>query len=141
MKSYDAMATIAASSDVVWSILTDRARYAEWDSGVERVEGSIASGGTIKVFSRDAPDKAFPVKVAEFAPSRRMIWEGGLPLGLFKVVWSFTLTPQDGGITLFTMREVFSGPLLPLIWRSMPDIGPSFQQFARGLKAEAERQG
>jgi hypothetical protein len=29
--------------------------------------------------------------------------------------------------------------MLPLIWRSMPDLGPSFEQFARGLKARAEQ--
>ena len=36
------------------------------------------------------------------------------------------------------MREEFSGPLLPLIWRSMPDMNPSFRQFAQGLKQRAE---
>jgi hypothetical protein len=25
-----------------------------------------------------------------------------------------------------------------VIWRSMPDLGPSFERFARGLKARAE---
>jgi hypothetical protein len=25
-----------------------------------------------------------------------------------------------------------------MIWRTMPDLGPSFEQFARGLKARAE---
>jgi hypothetical protein len=32
-----------------------------------------------------------------------------------------------------------TGPLLGMMWRSMPDHGPSFSQFARGLKARAER--
>jgi hypothetical protein len=32
-----------------------------------------------------------------------------------------------------------TGPILPLIWRSMPDLGPSFRQFADGLKEHAER--
>ncbi|HET7049969.1 MAG TPA: hypothetical protein VFI54_17025 [Solirubrobacteraceae bacterium] len=27
---------------------------------------------------------------------------------------------------------------LGLIWRSMPDLGPSFEKFARGLKERAE---
>ena len=31
------------------------------------------------------------------------------------------------------------GDLLPLIWRSMPDLGPSFRQFADGLKERADR--
>ena len=36
------------------------------------------------------------------------------------------------------MREEYTGLLLSLIWRSMPDLGPSFQQFAAGLKKRAE---
>ena len=50
---------------------------------------------------------------------------------------TFTLVP-DGNRTRFTMREEYSGPLLPLIGRTIPDLQPSFDQFARGLKARAE---
>jgi hypothetical protein len=28
--------------------------------------------------------------------------------------------------------------MLGLIWRSMPDLGPSFEKFARGLKQRTE---
>ena len=139
MKSYDASATIQASPDAIWTILTDAARYSQWDSGVVRVEGRIAPGETIKVVSSANPGRAFPVKVAEFRPGQRMVWSGGMPLGLFKGVRTFTLTPQGNGATSFTMREEYTGPMLPMIWRSMPDLGPSFKQFAAGLKAEAER--
>ncbi len=62
-----------------------------------------------------------------------------MPLGLFKGVRTFSLSPQEAGVTRFDMREEYTGPLLPLIWRSMPDLGPSFEQFASGLKARAER--
>jgi hypothetical protein len=51
---------------------------------------------------------------------------------------TFTLAPGSDGTTRF-MREEYTGPLLPLIWRSMPDLGPSFRQFANGLKERAER--
>jgi hypothetical protein len=40
--------------------------------------------------------------------------------------------------TRFEMREEFTGPLLPLIWRMMPDMNDSFRQFASGLKERAE---
>jgi hypothetical protein len=33
----------------------------------------------------------------------------------------------------FRLSE-YIGPLLPMIWRSIPDFGPSFEQFASGLK-------
>jgi hypothetical protein len=139
MKSYDATVEIQASPDAIWAILTDAPGYQAWDSGIERVEGSIAPGERIKVLSKANPGRAFPVKVAEFTPGQRMTWSGGMPLGLFKGVRTFTLAPGSDGATRFTMREEYTGPLLPLIWRSMPDLGPSFRQFANGLKRRAER--
>jgi len=31
------------------------------------------------------------------------------------------------------------GPLLSMMWCSMPDLGPSFAQFANGLKQRVEQ--
>jgi hypothetical protein len=139
MKSYEAAALIEAPPDAVWGILTDAPGLSRWDSGIERVEGRIAPGETIKVFSKVSPGRAFPVKVKDFAPGRGMRWSGGMPLGLFKGERTFTLAPQgDGRSTQFSMREEYTGPLLGMMWKSMPDLGPSFKQFASGLKREAE---
>jgi hypothetical protein len=137
MKSYDASAVINAAPDTIWAILTDAAGYQSWDSGVVRIEGRIAPGEKIKVYSEVNPGRAFPVRVDEFRPAERMRWTGGAPLGLFRGVRTFTLAPE-GSATRFTMREEYTGPLLPLIWRTIPDLGPSFEQFAAGLKARAE---
>ncbi len=103
---------------------------------VERVEGRLAEGEKIKVYSEANPGRAFPVKVAELT-SGQMTWSGGMPLGLFKGVRTYRVVPE-GDRTRFTMREEYTGPLLPLIWRSMPDLQPSFDKFARGLKARVE---
>jgi hypothetical protein len=138
MKSFQAKTTIAADPADIWTVLTDGPGYTQWASGVRSVEGQIAPGQRIKVVSEANPGRTFPVRVTEFEPGRRMTWTGGMPLGLFKGVRTFTLDP-DGERTAFTLREEYSGPLLPLIWRSIPDLGPSFQQFADGLKERAER--
>ncbi len=137
MKAYEATATIDAPPDTVWTILTDGGAYTRWDSGVRSLEGRIAPGEKLKVTSEANPKRAFPVKVTAFEPGRGMTWTGGMPLGLFKGVRTFSLVP-DGNRTRFEMREEYSGPLLPLIGRSMPDLQPSFDQFARGLKTRAE---
>ncbi|MFW2340167.1 MAG: SRPBCC family protein [Acidimicrobiia bacterium] len=137
MKGYDVARTIEAASQQVWDILTDAAGYTSWDSGVVRVEGTIAAGSKIKVFSEISPGRAFPVKVSLDAP-RQMVWTGGMPLGLFKGVRTFTLSSSNDGQTDFRMQEEFTGPLLKLIWRTMPDLTDSFEQFASGLKQEAE---
>ena len=70
-----------------------------------------------------------------------MTWTGGMPLGLFKGVRTYELDPAGDGVVHFKMREEYTGPMLPMIWRSIPDLGPSFQEFARSLKAAAENGG
>jgi hypothetical protein len=62
----------------------------------------------------------------------------GTPLGLFKGVRTFTLSPAGDGRTHFRVREEYTGPLLGMMWRSMPDLGPSFDKFAEGLKRRVE---
>jgi hypothetical protein len=135
---YRATADIDADPQRIWAILIDGSSYADWDSGLVRLEGRVAPGEKLKLYPEINPDRGFPVKVTGFEPNRSMTWTGGMPLGLFKGVRTFTLTPADDGATRFEMHERFGGPLLPLIGRTLPDFGPSFEQFARGLKARAE---
>ncbi len=136
---FTATANIQASPDKIWAILTDAPNYPEWDPHVERIEGTIAQGEQIKAFTKFSPDRAFPAKVTEFVPEKSMTWSGGMPLGLFKGVRTFTLESQADGSIQFTLREVFSGLLLPLIGRTIPDLNPVFHDFAQGLKAHAEK--
>jgi hypothetical protein len=138
MKAFEASALIEAEPEVIWAILTDAPGYPTWVSGVDRVVGRIAPGEKITVRAQVAPGRAFPVEVIEFSPGRRMVWAGGMPLGLFKGIRTFTLAPQATSTTTFTMREEYSGPLAPLITRSIPDLNPSFERFASGLKRRAE---
>ena len=119
-------------------MLADGATWPSWDSGVDAVEGSIEPGQTIKIRSQAAPGRAFPVKVTRFEPPAHLRFSGGMPLGLFRGVRTYEVSPGGDGQVTFRMREEYAGPLLPLIWRSMPDLGPSFQQFARGLKQRVE---
>lgn len=138
MHFYEASSTIAASPDAIWTILTDADGYPSWDSGIDKVEGTVAPGEHITVHATVNPGRAFPLKVSEFEPGKSMTWTGGMPLGLFVGVRTFTLTPNDDGTTEFHVREEYHGPMVALIWGSIPDLAPSFAQFANGLKAKAE---
>jgi hypothetical protein len=141
MKFYEASVRIAASPEAIWAILTDAPGLSTFDSGIQRIEGRIAPGETITVHSEANPGRAFPVKVVEFTPVRSMRWSGGMPLGLFKGERTFTLAPQPDGTTQVKVREEYTGPLLPMMWRSMPDLQPSFDKFTSGLKRRAEQSG
>jgi uncharacterized protein YndB with AHSA1/START domain len=140
MRYYETSSVIAASPERVWSVLSDGAAWPTWDSGVEGVDGRLAPGEKVTIRSSAAPGRAFPVRVTSMDPPHRLEFTGGMPLGLFRGVRTYTLTPHDEG-TLFRMREEYSGPLLGPIWRSMPDLQPSFDRFATGLKARVESGG
>lgn len=141
MKTFSVKTRINASSEAIWSILTDAPRYTEWDPGMEKTEGRIGPGEKFKVFTKASPGRAFVITVTEFEPNRAMTWTSGMPLGLFKGERTFRLTPQPDGQTEFSMQEVFSGLMLPLIGRSLPDFNPIFEQFAAALKRRAESGG
>jgi uncharacterized protein YndB with AHSA1/START domain len=137
VKHYEATAQIAAPAAAVWEVLIDGNRWQSWDSGVTEVDGRIEPGAKVTIRSEATPGRAFPVKVTAFEAPHRLEFSGGMPLGLFRGVRSYTLTPAAGGTT-FRMREEYTGPLLGLIWRSMPDLQPSFDRFAEGLRRRVE---
>jgi hypothetical protein len=139
MHCYETEIDIAATPDTVWAILTDAGAYASWNSAVDRIEGTIEPGATVTVYTSADPEHAYPVKVSTFEAPRKLVWGGGMPLGLFKGVRTFDLEPgEDSTVTKFKMREEYTGPMLGMIWKQMPDLGPAFEEFARSLKTRAE---
>ena len=139
MKSFAASITIRARAETVWALLTDAVGYPQWNSTVEKIDGRIEAGEKVIVHAKATPGRAFPLRVTEFVPPRRMVWTGGMPLGLFTGTRSYTVTPISEGEVQFAMREEFSGLLAPLITRSIPDLQPAFDTFAADLKRRTER--
>lgn len=135
---YGATRHIDAPAERVWAELLDVGSWPEWESGVTRVEGEARDGGTVTVHSEVSPGRAFPVRVALDEPGRTMTWTGGMPLGLFRGVRTFRVTPAGSGCEV-DVHEQFSGPLLGPMSRRMPDLQPSFDMFADGLRARCER--
>jgi hypothetical protein len=82
-------------------------------------------------------DRTFKPRVSNVVPDRHMAWIGGFA-PLMKGVRTFDLRARDDGSTHFVMQERFSGLMLPLARRSMPDFGPIYERYADDLKRAAE---
>lgn len=128
--------TIAASAAEVWSLLTDASGFPRWNSTVTSIDGVIAKGNklTIRV---PVSERAFTPMVTELEPEARMVWRDGMA-PMFTGERTFTLAPAGDGAVEFEMREVFSGLMLPMIKRTLPDFAPIFERYAQDLKAAAE---
>lgn len=138
MRHYEAQTIIDHPVDAVWAVMTDLDAYADWDSGVSRLDGVLAPGARLELVSDIDPNRTFKLRVEEVGEGH-MTFRGGAPLGLFTGRRTYRATATVDGTTAVVVREEFSGPLLPLIWRSMPDLQPSFETYVSGLGAEVER--
>ena len=128
---------IGASAERVWGLLTDAENFPRWNSTVTAVEGRIREGERL-VLRVPGTDRRFTPKVSGVVPNRHMTWTGGLS-PIFKGVRTFDLDARGDGSTDFVMEERFSGLVLPLVRRSLPDFGPVFERYAKDLKRESER--
>jgi hypothetical protein len=137
MRVTETKTLIRASRETIWDLLVDLPNWPSWNTTVDKTEGIVALGKKVKVFVKLSPGRAFPVKVSELDKPSKMVWTGGMPLGLFKGVRTYTLTP-NGDAVEFHMREVFSGPMSKLIEKSIPDMQPAFDELAAALKQRAE---
>jgi uncharacterized protein YndB with AHSA1/START domain len=138
VKRYTVSRSIAAPVEVVWQLLTQASSYRDWNPAVVSIEGDMAVGRTIELVSVASPKRTFNLKVTAFDAPHRMVWSDGMPLGLFRGNRTYLVEPAGAGSS-FSLTEEFTGPLSGLIAKSIPDLNPSFNQFADGLKAGAER--
>lgn len=129
---------IAAPPGRIWALLTNAADFPRWNSTVTSLKGEIAPGRRLELKVPLDPKRTFRPTVTVLEENRRMEWKDGMA-PMFKGVRTFSLTPRGDGVTEFEMTEVFSGLMLPMIKRSLPDFRPSFETYAADLKRAAER--
>jgi hypothetical protein len=129
---------VRATPQRLWALLTNAADFPRWNSTVTRITGKIEQGEKLALEVPVAPGRTFKPRVVTLEPERTMVWSDGFA-PMFKGVRTFTLAPNADGTTAFSMVEVFSGVMLPMIKGSLPDFGPAFETYAADLKREAER--
>jgi hypothetical protein len=137
----DAQVDIAATTDTVWGILTDFARYEQWNPFM-RIEG-VAEAGTKLVVHMSASGghgMTFRPTVLSAIPGRELRWLGKLGLhGIVDGEHYFILTPNEDGTTHLDHGERFSGILVALAKGSARASNNSgYDAFSQALKQRAE---
>jgi uncharacterized protein YndB with AHSA1/START domain len=135
-KAVGVATVINAPPDRVWSLLTQAAGIPRWTSTVSHISGRIALGETLAI-TVPMSKRVFTVMVDVFEPAKRLVWSDGN--AVLRGVRTYALAPRAGGGTSFSLVEVFTGLLLPLIAPSLPDFKPMFEQYAADLKTKAEQ--
>ena len=128
---------IQAPPEKVWGLMTDIAAIPNWNSTIISLGGTITQGSKIELKSTLAPDRTFNLTVSEMTAPTKMVWQDGFA-PMFQGVRTYLFEKQSDDSTNFSMTEVNSGLMLPLIGGSLPDFQSNFEQFATDLKTAAE---
>ncbi len=129
---------INAPSKIVFNIITKADNFVLFDPNCIKIDGEICLGKKLSVYSRLSPNRVFKIRVSELVPGSRMVWESALPFNLFKGVRTFTVLAKDDHTTEFSVNEIFSGHLLFLFKKAVPDMTDAFNLLAKGLKKHIE---
>jgi len=134
---------IAAPPEVVFSVLTDVARWHEWCTWLAWDDGEMKEGAilSLRLTPPDGGGYAFAPTVLTVDGPRHLAWVGrtGLP-GVFDGEHHFELSPLDGGRTHLVNRERYSGVLSPLFKRlpAMKSAKPGFEAMNDEILRRAE---
>ncbi len=134
--------TIDAPADVVWEVLTDLERYADWNPFIVAASGTVAVGERLVNRLQPPGGKAMTFKptVTEVDEARTFEWLGRLVLPrIFDGRHRFELRTTESGGTHLIHSEHFSG-LLVRVMRASLDGGTraGFEAMNDALKRRAE---
>lgn len=129
---------INASPAVVWGILVDTARYADWNPFIRKLEGALVPGQHIAATIQPLGKRpmAFRPLLLRVDPDRELRWRGRvLVRALFEGEHIFRLSAEGSNTRLFH-EELFNG--LMLRFMDIETFRPSFEALNQALKARAE---
>ncbi|TRD17806.1 SRPBCC domain-containing protein [Palleronia caenipelagi] len=134
---------IDAPRTAVWRTLTDFDRFPEWSAFILGIEGDVVTGKIVAVRLNDGGGemKMTPRIVAHEDP-HKLIWRGKMAASwLFSGEHRFVLSNLEGGKTRLSHSEVFSGILVPLLWKILDKrTRPAFLAFNEALRRRCETQ-
>ncbi len=141
MKSLHAAIAIDAPAERVWQVVSDFARYPEWNPFIVRAAGVPRVGERLDVtiVAPGVKPATFRPRVLDVEPGRLIRWKGEFKLpGLFDGRHALIVDPLDDERSRFTTHEDVSGILLPFLGSVMAASQQGFELMARAVKERAE---
>lgn len=140
MKVIETDIEIDASAEVVWDVLIDFGKYAEWNPFITEASGEIRRGERLKIHIEPpgARGMTFRPAVLTAERGRRLEWLGRLLVPkVFDGHHQLHIYPLDNDRVRFVQREEFSG-ILVSVFLNEEATAQGFREMNEALKERAE---
>ena len=142
MPRYEATVVIEAPPEVVWEVLTDLARYPDWNPLTPAVRSNLRVGspvdlqvsmwrGRLRFWQRE--------RVATVEAPRQLDWGVRMLGGAIVGMRTQKVEPLGDGQSRYTTVDTITGPLAPLVEMLFGDsLRVGFAGVAAGLRGASE---
>jgi hypothetical protein len=135
---------IDASPETVWNVLSDFGSYPEWNPYVRSIKGKMENGERLDIFLKPPNSKGWAIKPTVQVASRNheFRWLGHMAgvRFLFNGEHYFRLDRLSEKKTRLSHGEVFSGIMVPMLWKSLnSNTRAGFRKFNQAIKERSER--
>jgi hypothetical protein len=134
---------INASAQKTWAALTDFSHYSEWNPFIRSIHGQAKQGEQLEILIHPPGSSGMKFRpiILVLQPEHELRWLGRLLLpGIFDGEHQFIIQPIGESRTRLIHREVFSGILVPLLWRNLDtQTRQGFEEMNLALKNLVER--
>lgn len=134
---------INASPEEVWKVLTDFAKFSEWNPFIRIASGKVIEGEKLQLTMHPSGGRTtiFKPTVVKVTHGKELRWLGHYGMtGIFDGQHIFELNSTDSGSkTHFVQREEFGGILVPFLTGMLKhETSRGFNEMNQALKERVE---
>jgi hypothetical protein len=132
---------IQAPAEVIWEVVSDLAKWSEWNPTYPRAEGEIRIGSILSVdlLLPGQSTQELKPRVLDWVPNEQLHWELKLMGGLIKTLRYIEITPLAESGCVVDNGEFFGGLMGPSLGKRMRGpVRRGFLAMNEALKVRAE---
>ncbi|MGH6957214.1 MAG: SRPBCC family protein [Caulobacteraceae bacterium] len=132
---------VQTPAETIWAMVVDVAGWSTWNPLYPRAEGRIGFGSklTLDVALPGRKRRTIHPTVQDWTPNEQIIWTLSLMGGLLRSTRYIEIETLAEESCIFSNGEIFEGPLMGLIPRSMRrSIKAGFTAFGDTVRDRAE---
>jgi hypothetical protein len=132
---------VAAPAPAVWSVISDLARWGEWNPIYPKIDARLTIGApvTFELHLPNRPVRTYSGVIVDWVPNTQIVWALRVAGGLVRTTRYFEIEALTDGGCILSNGEIFDGlgaPLLPKAERRI--IRRAFELVNEAAKARAE---